>query len=121
MRTQLERLSLDRNRRGVLHVMMKRLSLLFALPLLLILGGCTTITVSSPSGCAVATYKGTTLIGDEAISCVDGPTSGCTVGGQNPQQLIATIMGALVAGGIIAAAHQPSVAPPAPVCHQAAS
>ena len=84
---------------------MKRL----ALCVLLASASCTTIQVRSPSGCATAKVQTTTLFGEEQVSCIDDDTStgtaGCTVGGQSAQQLIATIMGALTAAGVIAAAH----------------
>lgn len=93
----------------------------YALILGLFLSGCAVTTVSTPDGCATLKVTSSTLLGNTTAQCItDGTNESCVAGGQNAGPLIASIMSALAAGGIIAAASsRPMAVAPPQTCHPA--
>jgi uncharacterized protein YceK len=75
------------------------------------LGGCSSISVTSPDGKATASYSGTSIIGSEEVSCgqVAGVTT-CSTSGQNVAALAQAIAPYLGAAGGIPLASSPAPA-----------
>jgi hypothetical protein len=76
----------------------------YALLAALALSGCVTLTQQSPDGCETMTIHSSTLLGNVTGSLTSqGLSTDAEAGGQNAGPLIASIMSALAAGGVIAA------------------